>query len=205
MIVDSRKEKSPVAPLQISGSPIEIVDSFQFLGTIIFSGLDWETNTNSTPKKMQKGMYFLRQLKRFGLRREILIQFYRAVIESVLCFSLPVWRGSTTQDQKRRVNRDIRKAGRIVGRLLPSTFTKRSVARSRRITADRSHPAHDLFQLLPSGRRYRALRARTTRLCHSFFHRLPPSRPGQTGCVCVCLCVCVCVRACVRTCVRACV
>jgi len=56
MIVSFRKEKSPVAPLQISGSPIEIVDSFQFLGTVIFSGLDWETNTNSTLKKVQKGM-----------------------------------------------------------------------------------------------------------------------------------------------------
>ena len=30
-----------------NGLPIEIVDSFKFLGTVIFCGLDWETNTNS--------------------------------------------------------------------------------------------------------------------------------------------------------------
>ena len=64
----------------------------------------------------------------FDLRRKILIQFYRAVIESVPCFSLPIWYGRTTQDQNRRLNRVIRNAGRIVGRELPSLeeiFTKR--------------------------------------------------------------------------------
>ena len=86
MIIDFRKEKSPVVSLLIDGSPIEIVDSFKFLGTIISSGLDWEVNIDSTLKKAQQRMYFLRQLNKFGLRRGILVQFYRAVIESVLCF-----------------------------------------------------------------------------------------------------------------------
>ena len=115
MIIDFRKENSHVVPLLIDGSPIEIVDSFQFLGTIISSGLDWKVNVDSTLKKAQQGMYFLRQLKKFGLRREILVQFYRAVIESMLCFSQTVWCGSTTKDQRRRLNRVDRNAGRIVG------------------------------------------------------------------------------------------
>ncbi len=34
-----------------------------------------------------------------------------------------------------------------------------------------SHPAHSLFELLPSGRRYRALSTRTTRHRNSFFPR----------------------------------
>ena len=64
-------------------------------------------------------MYFLRQLKKFSPRGEILIQFYRAVIESVLCVSFPIWYGSTTQDQKRRLNRVIiSNAGRMFGREL---------------------------------------------------------------------------------------
>ena len=69
------------------------------------SGLDWETvelQLYPVTKAQQKTMYFLRQLKTFGLRREILIQFYWAVIESVLCFSLPVCYGSTN-----RARRDI--------------------------------------------------------------------------------------------------
>ncbi len=38
-----------------------------------------------------------------------------------------------------------------------------------KITLDPSHPAHSLFDLLPSGRRYRALSTRTTRHRNSFF------------------------------------
>ena len=106
------------------------------MDTIISSGLDWEMNIDSTLKKAQRRMYFLRQLKKFGLRREILVQFYRAVIENVLCFSLTVWYGSTTEDQRRRLNRVVRNAGRIVGCELPSLeelYYKRTVARSGRI------------------------------------------------------------------------
>ena len=90
MITDFQREKSPVAPLLINGSPIEIVVSFKFLATTISSGLDWEANIISILKKARKRMYFLRKLKKFCLRRKILLQFYRAVIESVLCFSLSV-------------------------------------------------------------------------------------------------------------------
>ena len=77
-------------------------------------------------------MYSLRQLKKFGLRREILVQFYRAVIESVLRFSLTVWYGSTTKDERRRLNRIIMNAGRIDQCELPSLeelYCKRTVAR----------------------------------------------------------------------------
>ena len=119
-------------------------------------------------------MYFLRQLKKLGLVREVLLQFYRAVIESVLCFSLSAWFGSTTKDQRRRLSRVVKNAGLIIECELPSLeemylCLRRSVARSKRIIADQSHPAYGLFQLLPSGRRYRALRARTSRLSSSFF------------------------------------
>ena len=46
-------------------------------------------------------MYFIWQLKKFGLRCEILTQFYSTVIERVLCFSLPLCYCTTTQDKKR--------------------------------------------------------------------------------------------------------
>ncbi len=44
-------------------------------------------------------------------------------------------------------------------------MSKRAV----RITLDRSHPTHSLFEPLPSDRRYRALSTRTTKHRNSFF------------------------------------
>ena len=41
-------------------------------------------------KKAQQHMFFLRQLKKFRVNKTILTQFYRAVIESVLTFSITV-------------------------------------------------------------------------------------------------------------------
>ena len=38
-------------PLLITGSPIEIVDSFEFLGTVTYSGLGWETEQQLHPKE----------------------------------------------------------------------------------------------------------------------------------------------------------
>ena len=80
-----RKKKNPVDPLTINGAVIDTVDCFKFLGTTI---------SNTRPgcqcrcEKAQQRLFFLRQLKKFGLRREILIQFYNSVVESVL--TLPV-------------------------------------------------------------------------------------------------------------------
>ncbi len=48
-------------------------------------------------------------------------------------------------------------------------YLSRVSKRAGKITLDPSHPAHSLFERLPSGRRYRALSTRTTRHRNSFF------------------------------------
>jgi hypothetical protein len=172
MVVDFRRKKGPVDPITIKGVPIEPVDFFKFLGTTISNDLGWDHNVEAIVKKAQQRLYFLRQLKKFGLNKDILVQFYQAVIESVLTFSISVWYGSTTQQQKDRLDRVVRAASRIVGCDLPSLaalYAKRTLSRARKIVADESHPAHGLFQLMPSGVRYRSVRSRTSRLTNSFF------------------------------------
>ena len=64
-------------------------------------GLCWrDENRKLIIRKAQQRMYFLRQLNKVGVSREMLTQFYRAVIESVLTFSITVWYGSTTRAEK---------------------------------------------------------------------------------------------------------
>ncbi|KAK9516191.1 hypothetical protein VZT92_024137 [Zoarces viviparus] len=115
-----------------------------------------------------------RQLRKFNVPQELLILFYSAIIQSVLCSSISVWFGSATIQDRNRRQRIARSAERIIGSSLPSIlnlYTSRVRKRAGRITADPSHPGHKLFQLLPSGRRYRALYAKTTRHRNSFFPR----------------------------------
>lgn len=55
---------------------------------------------------------------------------------------------------------------KIIGSTLPSiasVFISRRLCRSQCVIKDQWHPAHHLFQLLPSGRRYRLISARRSR------------------------------------------
>ena len=97
MIIDFRKKKTPIHPLVIDGTEVLQADSVKFLGSTISKDLSWCNNTIGIIKKAQKRMYFLRHLKRFGLSQAILTRFYRAVIESVLSFSITVWFGRTAK------------------------------------------------------------------------------------------------------------
>ncbi len=63
---------------------------------------------------------FLRQLRKFNLPQELLIKFYSAIIESVLCTSRTVWFSSATKSELRRLWRVVRTAEWIIGTTLPT-------------------------------------------------------------------------------------
>ncbi len=91
------------------------------------------------------------------------------------------------------LQRTVNTAAKIIGAPLPSIldiFLTRCSSKTNSIVKDPTHPSHSLFQLLPSGRRYRSIRARSTRLLNSFFlqavralnsdHPAPLWNPMQT-------------------------
>ena len=132
---------------------------------IISSDLSWENN-DAVVKKAQQRLFFLCQLKKFGLRREILVQFYRSAIESILVFSICVWFGGISQRQRSRLDRVVKTASKIVSSELTSLiaiYNDRSKKRAGNIISDQTHLAHHLFELLPSGKRFRSIRTKTNR------------------------------------------
>ncbi|KAK3506587.1 hypothetical protein QTP70_010160, partial [Hemibagrus guttatus] len=120
MIVDFRRNTPALPPLTIMNSTVPTVASFRFLGTTISQDLKWDTHIDATIKKAKQRLYFLRQLRKFNLPQELLIHFYSAVIESVLCTSITVWFGSATKSDMRRLQRTVRTAERIIGAPLPT-------------------------------------------------------------------------------------
>ncbi len=70
------------------------------------------------------------------------------------------------------LQRVVRLAERISGSALPSLqdiYIKRCKSRAAKILKDSTHPGNHLFCLLPSGRRFRSMMAKTERLRRSFF------------------------------------
>uniref|UniRef100_A0AAV2MHQ2 Alkylated DNA repair protein AlkB homologue 8 N-terminal domain-containing protein n=1 Tax=Knipowitschia caucasica TaxID=637954 RepID=A0AAV2MHQ2_KNICA len=120
MIVDFRKSTVPPPPPSVMDSPITSVESFRFLGTTITQDLKWEPTISSLIKKAQQRMYFLRQLRKAKLPAQMLVQFYTAIIESILTSSITVWFAGATVRDKRRLQRIVRSAEEVIGRSLPS-------------------------------------------------------------------------------------
>ncbi|KAK3538606.1 hypothetical protein QTP86_007674 [Hemibagrus guttatus] len=117
-------------------------DESAYRGTTITQELKWEQNISSLTKKAQQRMYFLRQLKKFLHPVKMLVNFYTAIIESILTSSITVWFAAATARSRRH---------------------------AAKITANPSHPGNELFQSLASGKRLLSIRTRTSRYENSFF------------------------------------
>ncbi|KAM9393568.1 uncharacterized protein KZ484_004735 [Pholidichthys leucotaenia] len=172
MIVDFRKVTAPLPPLTLTDSPITTADSFRFLGTTITRDLKWEPTISSLIKKAQQRMFFLRQLRKLKLPTKMLVQFYTAIIKSILTTSITVWYAGATTRDRLRLQRVVRAAEKVIGCKLPSLqdlYISRTWRRAGQIITDPSHPGHVLFAPLPSGRRLRSIQTKTSRYMNSFF------------------------------------
>ncbi len=141
---------------------------FKYLDVNISEDLTWTTHIQTQVKKARQRLYHLQQLRKFRVSPAILKTFYSGAIESVLTQCISVWYGnSSNQDCK-----DLQRAERISGSTLPSLqdiYLKRCKSRAAKIVKDSNHPGNYLFILLPSGKRFRSMMAKTERLRRSFF------------------------------------
>ncbi len=114
LIVDFRKrQQRPYTPLMISGTPVERVSSFKYLGVNISEDLTWTTHIQTQLKKA-------RQLRKFRVSPTILKTFYSGAIESVLTQCISVWYGNSSNQDCKALQRVVRLAERISGSALPS-------------------------------------------------------------------------------------
>ncbi len=121
LIVDFRKrQQRPYTPLMISGTPVERVSSFKYLGVNISEDLTWTTHIQTQVKKARQRLYHLRQLRKFRVSPAILKTFYSGAIESVLAQCISVWYSNATNQDCKALQRVVRLAERISGSTLPS-------------------------------------------------------------------------------------
>ena len=65
--------------------------SIKFLGVTIADNLSWSLHADAIAKKAQQRLFFLRQLRKFGMSIESLTNFYRCTIENILSGCITSW------------------------------------------------------------------------------------------------------------------
>lgn len=161
--------KSEFQPLETIGQLVERVESFKFQGTTISNSLKWEINTDIIIKKCHQRLYFMHQLKKVRLFQEAIRLFYRAVIESVLTFSVIVWEHHSPRQSTAR--EDCAYSSQV-GYDLPSIssiFHAHIQHKTFRVSSDPSHPARCFFNLLPLGGRSQVIGIKTSRIKNSSY------------------------------------
>ncbi|KAK1804001.1 hypothetical protein P4O66_003762 [Electrophorus voltai] len=152
LIVDcSKKQERHYQPVRISGTTLERVDSFRYLGVHISQDLSWFHHTNSLAKKARQCLYHLRCLRDFRLPSKVLRNFYTCTIESILTGNITVWFGNSTKQDRQALQRVVRSAEHITHTELPdlqSIYYKWCQTKARRIVKDSTHLNNRLFSLL---------------------------------------------------------
>ena len=172
MVVDFRMNRTDVGTLQIDGQAVERVEEYRYLGTVIDHQFKFKTNTQIIHKKCRQRMVMLYQLRTLKVSSRILMQCYQAFVESILTFSFICWFGSLGVSDRKVILRIAKQCGKIIGNSninLESLYKKRVTMKAFKILRDSSHCMHNIFEMLPSNKRFRMIRCKTNRFQNSFF------------------------------------
>lgn len=86
--------------------------------------------------------------------------FYHCCIESTQTYCITAWYVNCAAADRKNIQTVINTCQKIVGLPLPTLediFRTRRLLGANNILKDDTHPCHQLFSLLPSGRHYRAI------------------------------------------------
>ena len=131
-------------------------------------------------------MYCLRKLKSFNVSDEILQMFYSSVIGSIIYFGMTCWGGSLNQGCRGKLDKQIRRASRLVGREqddVETMYERQVTKKLASVLADNTHPLYPEFdsRLIERSGRFRAPAGRTDRYRHSFIPTAIQAHNNKVG------------------------
>ena len=173
MCIDFRRkrENTPQSPPLINGVNVERVSEYKYLGIIIDDKLNFNLHTTSTQKKCQQRLYVIRRLSSFQLQPKYLLLLYRSIIESLLTYCGSCIYPLLSITNRNKLLKITRIASKIIGLPTPSLTKLTEHACLRKaliIERDQDHPLNQLFECLPSGRRFRCIKCNKKKYRDSF-------------------------------------
>ena len=90
------KKNTPPTNLSIDGHIIQNREKINLLGVVISNDLKWSDNTEHICDKVNRKIYILGKLKKFGLRTEELLKVWKAVLRPLTEYATPLWHSGLT-------------------------------------------------------------------------------------------------------------
>ena len=113
--IDFQRESNlDTVSLKANGNAFEIVKSAKILGVNVRNDLKWNDHVDNITAKASRRIYLLKQLKRTGIDRKSLIQFYCASIRSVLEYACQAFHSSLPAYLSNRIERVQKRVLRIL-------------------------------------------------------------------------------------------
>ena len=91
--------------LQLNGNPIKSLENITLLGVIITSDLKWKENTDEICKQVNRKLFILVLLKRFGVKVDKLITIWKVVLRPKTEYAAPLWHSGLTVSDTSKLER----------------------------------------------------------------------------------------------------
>ena len=175
LVIDSGRNASSPVPLQIKGQQVESVHQYKYLGTIPDDKLDWAENSTILLRKWNQRLYFLKRLKSFRVKPNLLKAFYQATIESIIWYNSLCFYNSLRIVDAAKLRRVVKTASRLIGSEVTDCdthYARKVLRRLQAVLADETHPLNDELKAQTSIRevsdRLLSLKTRTSTYHKSF-------------------------------------
>eukprot|EP00061_Rhincodon_typus_P002832 g18588.t1 len=84
LIIDFRRKGGRHTPIYIDRAEVKRIESIKYLGVTINNNLPPTSYIDATVKNAEQRLFFLRQLRKFGMSARTFTNVYRCTIESML-------------------------------------------------------------------------------------------------------------------------
>ena len=88
LILSNKRYSPEIGDLKIDDEPVELVDSFKYLGTVIDSKLNFNENSDAINAKTRKRLYIMKKLSSMRISRPLRIRCYLTFIECTLLYHI---------------------------------------------------------------------------------------------------------------------
>ena len=166
MCIDFCRNRTVISHIVINSKPVEQVDSFKYLGVMLDEKLSFTEYAPAVQKKSQQRLHVLRKLLAFYVDPLLLLRLYRSITYCSICYY-----AALSMKNRNRLLKISHVSAKIIGiptPMLSEIIDHAILKKAHAVATESDHPLSTFFHVLPSQRRYRCIKCKTSRYSKRF-------------------------------------